>query len=143
MPLDYLYEYKEVENPDEYEENEVIEQSVEAGTMLSTGDDITIYAPKIVNEYPDFTDGTWTEEDVVDFCDEYGIILIVEREANSSHENGTIIEQSRPEGYTIKEGTKLTITVADNTIEEDVQECNPLEESCDTADDGSLEESIE
>ena len=140
--IDVFIEYKEVENPDEYEENEVIEQSVEAGTMLSTGDDITIYAPKIVNEYPDFTDGTWTEEDVVDFCDEYGIILIVEREANSSHENGTIIEQSRPEGYTIKEGTKLTITVADNTIEEGVDECNPLEESCDTVDD-SQEESVE
>ena len=129
--IDVFIEYKEVENPEEYEENEVIEQSVEAGTMLSTGDDITIYAPKIVNEYPDFTDGSWTEEDVIDFCDEYGIILVVEREANSSYDNGTIIDQSRPEGYTIKEGTKLTITVADNTIESE-EECNPLEETCDT-----------
>ena len=128
--IDVFIEYKEVENPEEYEENEVIEQSVEAGTMLSTGDDITIYAPKIVNEYPDFTDGSWTEEDVIDFCDEYGIILVVEREANSSYDNGTIIDQSRPEGYTIKEGTKLTITVADNTIESE-EECNPLEETCD------------
>jgi len=140
--IDVFIEYKEVENPDEYEEDEVIEQSVEAGTMLSTGDDITIYAPKIVNEYPDFTDGTWTEEDVVDFCDEYEIILVVEREANSSHENGTIIEQSRPKGYTIKAGTKLTIIVADNTIEEETEECNPLEEACDTVDE-SQDESIE
>lgn len=137
--IDVFIEYKEVENPEEYEENEVIEQSVETGTMLSTGDDITIYAPKIVNEYPDFTDGSWTEEDVIDFCDEYGIILVVEREANSSYDNGTIIDQSRPEGYTIKEGTKLTITVADNTIESE-EECNPLEETCDTP---SEEESSE
>ncbi len=137
--IDVFIEYKEVENPEEYEENEVIEQSVEAGTMLSTGDDITIYAPKIVNEYPDFTDGSWTEEDVIDFCDEYGIILVVEREANSSYDNGTIIDQSRPEGYTIKEGTKLTITVADNTIESE-EECNPLEETCDIS---SEEESSE
>lgn len=137
--IDVFIEYKEVENPEDYEENEVIEQSVEAGTMLSTGDDITIYAPKIVNEYPDFTDGSWTEEDVIDFCDEYGIILVVEREANSSYDNGTIIDQSRPEGYTIKEGTKLTITVADNTIETE-EECNPLEETCETT---SEEESIE
>ena len=136
--IDVFIEYKEVENPEEYEENEVIEQSVEAGTMLSTGDDITIYAPKIVNEYPDFTDGTWTEEDITDFCDEYGIILVIERESNSSHDNGTILEQSRPEGYTIKEGTKLTITVADNTIESGEEECNPLEETCDTT---STEES--
>ena len=136
--IDVFIEYKEVENPEEYEENEVIEQSVEAGTMLSTGDDITIYAPKIVNEYPDFTDGTWTEEDITDFCDEYGIILVIERDSNSSHDNGTILEQSRPEGYTIKEGTKLTITVADNTIESGEDECNPLEETCDTT---STEES--
>ena len=135
--IDVFIEYKEVDDPSEYEENEIIEQSVEAGTMLSTGDDITIYAPKIVNEYPDFTDGTWTEEDVVDFCDEYGIILIVQREPNSSYDNGTIIKQSRPKGYTIKEGTKLTITVADNTVEPE-DDCNPLEgDICDT------EESVE
>ena len=131
--IDVFIEYKEVDDPSEYEENEVIEQSVEAGTMLSTGDDITIYAPKIVNEYPDFTDGTWTEEDVVDFCDEYGIILVVERENNSSHDNGTILKQSRPKGYTIKEGTKLTITVADNTVTEE-ESCNELEgDTCDSS----------
>ena len=113
--------------------------------MLSTGDDITIYAPKIVNEYPDFTDGTWTEEDVVDFCDEYGIILIVQRQSNSSYDNGTIIKQSRPKGYTIKEGTKLTITVADNTVESE-DDCNPLEgDICDTEEPVEVtpEESLE
>ena len=139
--IDVFIESKEVENPEEYEEDEIIEQSVEAGTMLSTGDDITIYVPDIVNEYPDFTDGTWTEEDVIDFCDEYGVILKVEREANSSHENGTIIEQSRPKGYTIKKDTILTIIVADNTIEEETEECNPLEEACDTEE--SQDESLE
>ena len=138
--IDVFIEYKEVDDPSKYDENEVIEQSVEAGTMLSTGDDITIYAPKIVNEYPDFTDGTWTEEDIVDFCDEYGIILVVEREANSSHDNGTILKQSRPKGYTIKEGTKLTITVADNTAVEP-DECNELEgDVCDNIDETAGEE---
>ena len=35
-------------------------------------------------------------------------------------------------GYTIKEGTKLTITVADNTVEPE-DDCNPLEgDICDT-----------
>ena len=140
--IDVFIEYKEVDNTEDYEENVIMEQSVDAGTMLSTGDDITIYVPKIVNEYPDFTDGTWTEEDIVDFCDEYGIILVVLREADSSHENGTILKQSRPKGYTIKAGTKLTITVADNTIEPE-EECNPLEgDICDIADD-SANESIE
>ena len=141
--IDVFIEYKEVDDPSEYEENEIIEQSVDAGTMLSTGDDITIYAPKIVNEYPDFTDGTWTEEDVVDFCEEYGIILVVEREANSSHDNGTILKQSRPKGYTIKAGTKLTITVADNTATEE-DDCNELEgDICDTNDNVITDESVE
>jgi beta-lactam-binding protein with PASTA domain len=62
---------------------------------------------------------------IIDFCDEYGIILVVLREADSSHENGTILKQSRPKGYTIKEGTKLTITVVDNTVKSN-DECNPL-----------------
>ena len=141
--IDVFIEYKEVDDPSEYEENIIIEQSVPAGTMLSTGDDITIYAPKIVNEYPDFTDGTWTEDDIVDFCDEYGIILVVEREANSSHDNGTILKQSRPKGYTIKEGTKLTITIADNTAAPE-EECNPLEgDVCDVVEEDTTEESLE
>ena len=60
----------------------------------------------------------------------------------SGPDNGTILKQSRPKGYTIKEGTKLTITVADNTIEPE-EECNPLEgDICDTVDE-STDESLE
>ena len=140
--IDVFIEYKEVDNPEEYEEDIIIEQSVEAGTMLSTGDDITLYAPKIVNEYPDFTDGTWTEEDINDFGKEYGIIVLFNRVANSSHEDGTILKQSRPEGYTITKGTKLTITIADSSAGPGEEECNELEGTCDTEDTGS-EESLE
>ena len=140
--IDVFIEYKEVDNPEEYEEDIIIEQSVEAGTMLSTGDDITLYAPKIVNEYPDFTDGTWTEEDINDFGKEYGIIVLFNRVANSSHEDGTILKQSRPEGYTITKGTKLTITIADSSAGPGEEECNELEGTCDAEDTG-LEESLE
>ena len=140
--IDVFIEYKEVDNPEEYEEDIIIEQSVEAGTMLSTGDDITLYAPKIVNEYPDFTDGTWTEEDINDFGKEYGIIVLFNRVANSSHEDGTILKQSRPEGYTITKGTKLTITIADSSAGPGEEECNELEGTCDAEDTGS-EESLE
>ena len=140
--IDVFIEYKEVDNPEEYEEDIIIEQSVEAGTMLSTGDDITLYAPKIVYEYPDFTDGTWTEEDINDFGKEYGIIVLFNRVANSSHEDGTILKQSRPEGYTITKGTKLTITIADSSAGPGEEECNELEGTCDAEDTG-LEESLE
>ncbi len=140
--IDVFIEYKEVDNPEDYEEDIIIEQSVEAGTMLSTGDDITLYAPKIVNEYPDFTDGTWTEEDINDFGKEYGIIVLFNRVANSSHEDGTILKQSRPEGYTITKGTKLTITIADSSADTGEEECNELEGTCDTEGTGS-EESLE
>ena len=60
------------------------------------------------------------------------LLFMLQRQSNSSYDNGTIIKQSRPKGYTIKEGTKLTITVADNTVESE-DDCNPLEgDICDT-----------
>ncbi|MBR6640668.1 MAG: PASTA domain-containing protein [Bacilli bacterium] len=124
--INVFVEYKEIADSSKYEENEVIEQSVKAGTMLNSGDSITLYAPKVVNKYPDFTDGTWTEEDVKDFCYEYGVMLVVERETNSSYDNGTIIKQSRPKGYAVKAGTTLTITVIDNN-NRNSSSSNPLE----------------
>ena len=95
---------KEVENPDDYEEGEIIEQSVEPGEKLSTRDSITLYIPDIVTKYPDFTDGSWTEEDVRQFCTEYGVSVEVEY-VSSSEDDGLVVYQSRKEGYTVTNGT--------------------------------------
>ena len=123
---------EEVDSPEDYEDGEIVRQSVAAGEKLGARDSIELFIPDIVTEYPDFTDGSYTEEDVQKFCDEYGVTLKVVREANSSYDDGVIFYQSRKEGYTVASGTTLTIKVADSTVvsEGEEIECNPLEEVC-------------
>jgi beta-lactam-binding protein with PASTA domain len=125
---------EEVDNPEDYESGEILRQSVEAGEKLSARDSIELFIPDIVTEYPDFTDGTWTEEDVAQFCEEYGVTLKVKREAHSS-DDGTIFYQSRREGYTVISGTSLTIKVSDSTaVESGEDDCNPdLSDDCDVS----------
>ena len=61
------------------------------------------------------------------FCDKYGVTLNVTQEVDSTHEEGTIIKQSRAKGFTVMSGTTFTITVAAKPEE---PECNPIEEVC-------------
>ena len=132
--INVIVEKKDVESEEDYEASEIIDQSVEDGKKLGSGDTITLYIPNIVTKYPDFTDGTYTVEDVEAFCEEYGITLKVTYvENDGSYEVDTIIDQSRKEGYTVARNTTLTIKVADEVTsgEEYVDdECNPLEEDC-------------
>ncbi len=122
--------YEEVKNPEDYESGEIMRQSVEAGQKLSVRDSIELFVPDIVTEYPDFTDGTWTEEDVAQFCEEYGVTLKIKREAHSS-DDGTIFYQSRSKGYTVISGTSLTIKVSDSSAAtDDKEECDSELEDC-------------
>lgn len=89
----------------------IIMQSVNKGTELKYGDSIILYVAKEIPKYPDFTDGTYTVEDVKEFCNEYGITLNIQNISHKS-EAGTIVEQSRKVGYTVVEGTTLTIKVS-------------------------------
>lgn len=117
---------KEVKNPDDYKEGTIIEQSVQAGEKLGAKDSITLYIPNVDAKYPDFTDGSYTEEDVKKFCDKYNVTLEIKRVEDSSYDEGTIYKQSRPEGYTVSSGTTLVIYVAVAPVEED-----PVDDDCD------------
>lgn len=132
--INVIVEKKDVESEEDYEASEIIDQSVEDGKKLGSGDTITLYIPNIVTKYPDFTDGTYTVEDVEAFCEEYGITLKVTYvENDGSYEVDTIIDQSRKEGYTVARNTTLTIKVADDLVSGEEyadDECNPLEEDC-------------
>ncbi len=118
---------EEVSDPDKYEEDTIIGQDVEAGTKLGSKSSITLYVPDIVTQYPDFTDGTYTVDDVQKFCDKYGVKLNINEVEDSSYDEGTIIKQSRAKGYTVAKDTTLTIEVAVAPVE---VECNPLDEYC-------------
>ncbi len=109
--LQVLVEKKDVDNPEAAKDGEIIDQSAKGGEKLSVGDTITLYIPNIISKYPNFTDGSFTVEEIRSFCEEYGINLKVE-EVVSSEEAGTIIGQDKPEGFTIRAGVTLTIKVA-------------------------------
>lgn len=89
----------------------IIMQSINKGTELKSGDSIILYVAKEIAKYPDFTDGSYTVEDVKSFCNEYGVTLKIQNISHNS-KSGTIVEQSRKAGYTVVEGTTLTIKVS-------------------------------
>ena len=89
----------------------ILEQSVKAGDKVSKGDTVTLYIPNVVTKYPNFTSGDYTESDVEDFCNQYGLTLKKVYDSTGNHKDGDIIKQSKPEGYQVTQGTTLTITI--------------------------------
>lgn len=106
------YELKDGEDPNDYEEGIIVSQSVEPGERLSEGDSITLYVPELDNKYPDFVLDEYTVAEVEEFAEDYGINLIINYQDTTEYEPGTIIDQSRPAGSKVVNGTRLTITVA-------------------------------
>lgn len=95
-------------------ENKIIKQSVEPGTQLKIGTIITLTIPTKDVEYPDFTNGTYTVTDVMEFADLYSLELEIEEVETTEYGPGTIFYQSKPKGYrVISDGTQsLKIKVA-------------------------------
>ena len=102
----------EEDDPNDYEEGIIIDQSVEPGERLSEGDSITIYIPELNNQYPDFVVDEYTIAEVEEFAEDYNITLSIVYEETDEYEPGTIIRQSRAAGTTVVSGARLTITVA-------------------------------
>lgn len=102
----------EGEDPNDYEEGIIIDQSVEPGERLSEGDRITLYIPNLTNQYPNFVEDEYSVSEVEEFASDYGINLTINYEETAEYEPGTIIRQSRAAGTTVVEGARLTITVA-------------------------------
>ena len=118
--ISVLIEKKEVDDKNITDGN-IIGQDVAAGEKLSAGDTITLYIPNVVTKYPDFTDGSYTIDDVQKFCDQYGVKLKIVYDTTTSYNAGTILQQSRDKGYTVMEGTTFTITVAKEAENSDSQ----------------------
>lgn len=127
LGLNVLIERQDVEETDDnnYEDGVIIDQSIEAGEKVSVGTNITLYIPNVVTYYPDFTDGTYTIDDIEDFADTYELELTVTYQQTNDYEAGTIIKQSRPEGQRVVAGQSLTITVAEALSDEE-DDCDGL-----------------
>lgn len=118
---------EDIETKD-YNEQEIIGQSLAPGSEVKKGDTITLYIPDIEEEYPDMNALGWTKEDAEAFCDKYGITLKVVEQETTQYPEGKIIGQSRAAGSPITKGTNLTITVAKKpTVKEPEVEETPSE----------------
>lgn len=129
LKINVLSERKEVNSEDgkNYDDNEIIGQSVAAGEKLSPGDYITFELPKLDNKYPDFVGEQYSVSEVKDYCEEHGVKLTIKYDTTSTEAPGTILSQSRKAGATVVNGANLTITVADeetidNTTDDEVDE---------------------
>ena len=116
-----------------YKENEIVKQDKEAGEELGEGDTITLYIPSFYITYPDFTDGTYTKDDVQKFCDENGLTLNVTEVEDSTKENGTITYQNMAKGSRVTEGANLRIKVVKNP-----EKAPNFEESTEPKDTGDM-----
>ena len=109
-------EKKDVDANNEYDEQEIIGQSIPQGTQVGKGDEIILYIPNIVDGYPDMVGDGWTIEDVQAFCTKYSITLKIDYEETLQYPVGTLISQSRSPKTPIVSGSSLKIVVAKEPV---------------------------
>lgn len=112
-----LSDSKDVSASENVKENTILEQDVEPGTKLGDGDTITFVIPNIYVSYPDFTDGTYTKDDVQKFCDENGLTLNVTEVEDQTKFDGAVIYQNMAAGSKVSKGANLRIKVVKNPVQ--------------------------
>ncbi len=127
LGVQVLVEKKETTNEKD-EENIVLDQKPAAGEKVTVGDYVTLYIPN-VDKYPDFTTGTYTYEDVVEYLKKYEV-TVIKNEQVSSKKEGIVIGQSRAKGSRIVNGTSITITVAKKDSSGTTPEPEPSSGGC-------------
>ena len=111
--LKVTIEKKDVEDKErDYDDDEIIGQSLAADSKVKKGDSITLYIPNLVDEFPDMAGEGWSLSDVETFCNKYGLILEKVEQETTAYAEGTVISQNRTAGSTIVKGTTLKVTVA-------------------------------
>jgi len=111
--LDVSVEKRDVDASErEYDEQEIIGQSLGAGSEVKKGDSIILYIPNIVDTFPNMATEGWSLADAEAFCDTYGLIINVQYEDTTAYEAGRVISQSRAAGSPIVRGQTLTVTIA-------------------------------
>ena len=95
----------------EYDEDEIIGQSLSAGSEVKKGDKITLYIPNIVETLPNFAGEGWSLVDAQNFCNEHNIAVTV-TEQESAGAPGIVISQSRKAGSNLENVSTITLTVS-------------------------------
>lgn len=105
-------EKKDGDKDKEYNEQEIIDQSLKPGTVASEGDEIILYIPNVQEGYPNMVEEGWTVEDVQNFCTKNNITLTIDYEETAQYTPGMLISQSRAPKTPIVSGSTLKIVVA-------------------------------
>ena len=100
------------DNTKEYDDNEVIDQSLAKGSEVKKGDKLILYVPKNDATFPDFAEEGYSKDDVEAFCSKYQLNCTYNPQETSSVAEGKIISQSRLVGSTVSKGSSLTVTYA-------------------------------
>lgn len=109
--LNVTVEKKDVTEGD-YDEQEIIGQSLAAGSEVKKGDSITLYIPNLIEVFPDMVAEGYSVDDAEAFCKKYNLTLKKNLVETNAYTAGRVISQSRISGSEIIEGTNLTIDVA-------------------------------
>lgn len=117
--LNVIVEKKDVEDIADLSVNDIIDQSPKAGTEVKEGDTIYLYVANITEEYPDFTTGSYSLEDIEAFSAKYGLDLQINYVESDEYEPGAIMSQSRTPGTTIISGITFSINIAQEVSIED------------------------
>ena len=126
--LKVTIEEKEVEEKDDkkYDKEEIVGQSVNKGEVLTTGDEIILYIPKVLEKYPDFVNESWSITDIQKWAKEKGVSLVIIEKETNEYKEGAIIAQSRAKDSVVVSGAELKITIA-KKVEEIPVDPNPEE----------------
>lgn len=93
-------------------EQQIIGQSLGAGSEVKKGDAITLYIPNLMDEFPDMVQEGWTIDDVEAFCTKYELKLEKEYIETTAYEAGKVMYQSRKPGTSIYKGTRIKVNIA-------------------------------
>ena len=137
LNIKVLIEKKDVEDKEKYKgkENIIIDQSPKYDKEnekqeIKEGDNITLYIPNIVKEYPDMVNEGWSLSDALAFAKEYKLNIsvtdknntIISEDEYNKYSSSTIIEQSgRLVGDPIIEGMTFKVKL---NVELEIKEEN-------------------
>lgn len=126
--LKVTIEEKEVEEKDDkkYDKEEIVGQSVKKGEVLTTGDEIILYIPKVLEKYPDFVNESWSITDIQKWAKEKGVSLVIIEKETNEYKEGAIIAQSRAKDSVVTKGAELKITIAKKIETPEEVEPNPI-----------------
>ena len=117
-----LSKTKDVLSSENVKAGTIIEQDVKAGEKLGKGDKITFTLPNLYTSYPNFTDGTYTEDAVRKFASDNEITVDVTYIEDASSQNGTITYQNMSAGSKINKGDNLRIKVVKNKEKQETED---------------------